>query len=60
MASQPESRESVKMCSVGRNLYIFGGFAKEPFNDTRVLTDCETYWVASIEKNIGEEGINYP
>jgi len=33
------------MCSIGKKLYIFGGYAKEPFNDTRVLVPQGENWI---------------
>ena len=48
------------MVSIGKKIYLFGGFAREPFNDTRLLLDYDDKFIASIFENIGEEGINYP
>ena len=39
---------------------MFGGFARESFNDTRVLYDYDDKFMGQIFENQGEEGINYP
>lgn len=44
-ASQPQSRESARMVAISRKVFMFGGFAREPFNDTRVLLDYEDKYV---------------
>ena len=37
----PQSRESAKMAVVNKRIYLFGGFAREPFNDTRLIIDLD-------------------
>jgi len=57
---QPQSRESAKICSIGKHVYIFGGHALELFNDLRDTIDCDDYFYSRIVKNVGEEGIDFP
>lgn len=50
--------------AINGKICLFGGFAREPFNDTRIIT-CEDYYneeryYGSVFENIGEEGINFP
>lgn len=44
---------------------MFGGYSREPFNDTRIISDGLDEsgfgrFTAKIIDNIGEEGIDYP
>jgi DNA-binding XRE family transcriptional regulator len=45
---------------IGKKLYLFGGYSKEPFNDTRIMINCEEHWFSELFENRGEEGIDYP
>jgi N-acetylneuraminic acid mutarotase len=40
----PDTREGCGMAIVRNNLYIFGGFARELYNDMRVLNLGTRYW----------------
>lgn len=63
LSSYPQSRESPKMCVVGKRIYLFGGFAREPFNDTRIITELDGNYgnyTCQVLENKGEEGIDYP
>lgn len=40
----PDTREGCGMAIVRHNLYIFGGFARELYNDMRVLNLSTRYW----------------
>lgn len=59
-ASYPQSRESAKIVNVGKKVYMFGGFAREPFNDLRMMVNMDDYYHCSLFENKGEEGIDHP
>ena len=48
------------MCVIGKRIYLFGGFAREPFNDTRIITEVDRDYTCQVLENKGEEGIDYP
>jgi len=48
------------MVVVNKRIYLFGGFAREPFNDTRLIIDLEDKFSCQLFENRGEEGIHYP
>jgi hypothetical protein len=35
--STPDSREGATACVINNNLYLFGGFSRDLFNDIRVV-----------------------
>ncbi|CDW89123.1 kelch motif family protein [Stylonychia lemnae] len=59
-AQIPQSRESSRMVSERDNVYMFGGSAREPFNDTRCLEDMDTKFFGKLFENEGEEGLGFP
>jgi len=61
VGSYPQSRESAKMVVVNKKIFMFGGFAREPFNDLRHLVELENYsFKCFLYENKGEEGIRFP
>lgn len=48
------------MCVLNKKFYMFGGFAREPFNDTRLILDYDEKYTCQIFENKGEEGIDFP
>ena len=52
------------MVSIGKRIYLFGGFAREPFNDTRQIIELgdagSGKYACQIFDNFGEEGIGHP
>lgn len=52
------------MVNIGKKVYLFGGFAREPFNDTRQILELgdtgSGKFVCQPFENLGEEGIDHP
>ena len=48
------------MCVIGKKIYMFGGYAKEPFCDVRSFIEEDNHWSGQIFENKGEEGIDHP
>jgi hypothetical protein len=49
------------MAVVNKKIYMFGGFAREPFNDLRHLVELENHtFKCFLYENKGEEGISFP
>lgn len=42
--SMPDSREGSTAAMIGNNLYIFGGFSRDIFNDMRILDMNSLKW----------------
>ena len=42
--SLPDSREGSAMTMIGKNIYLFGGFSREIYNDTRIYNQDTKSW----------------
>lgn len=45
MGSTPHSREGSTACLINNNIYMFGGFARDIYNDFRILDRSENKWI---------------